>query len=216
MFEYQELSSRDVSQNGSAVRSRSLFLDQNCGLMSASIDAGWNMIGQPCHGEPGTLSTAHRFARLGFPKSSPVSMTATLTPCPSNPICQASYALCSRAIAQLVGETSGAALPSGPGGFSPAATRALNASKAAWSSANAAEGTSVVVMGRTVSTYCTYGSAASGRSADSGTWTLIDSGTSTAPQGRATNFWTRAMPSATTESCAPTDSSILPSAGTLS
>src|SRR3989442_12005252 len=125
MFEYQVLSSNDVSQNGIAVRSRSLFFVQNWGLMSASIEAGWNMIGQPSHGEPTIVSTAHRFARLGFPKSSPVSITATFTPWPSKPMFQASYALCSRAIAQLVGETSGADFRSGLGCWSPAAIRAL-------------------------------------------------------------------------------------------
>ena len=126
MFEYHELSSREFSQNGSARRSRSLFRVQNCGLIRPSIEAGWNMIGHPFHGDDGSFTTAQLLLRLGFPKSSPVSTTATLIPCPSYPSCQTSYAWCSRATAQLIGDTPPFEAPRMPAGFfSPAKIRAM-------------------------------------------------------------------------------------------
>src|SRR2546428_12560470 len=133
MFVYQVSPSFTLSQNGRGVRAVSSSCVQPMGTVpiSPSMDAGWNMIGQPAHGEP-EGATAQRFARLGFPKSSPVSITATFTPCPSM-FCpptfrfQTSHALCSRAIPQLVGDTL-ELVPIGWIGFlTPARTRSLYA-----------------------------------------------------------------------------------------
>ena len=83
MFEYQESPSFALSQNGRGSRSQSLpAVHQPCPI-SPSMEAGWNMIGQPKYGEAGFWSTAHAPFRDGWPKSSPVSTTATFTPPPS-------------------------------------------------------------------------------------------------------------------------------------
>src|SRR3989442_11503718 len=138
MFVYQVSPSFTLSQKGSGVRAMSSSWVQNWPLISPSIDAGWNIIGQPAHGEPAG-ATAQRFARLGFPKSSPVSITATFTPCPSM-FCpptfrfQTSHALCSRAMPQLVGDTLELAPIGWIGFLTPARTRSLYAWNAVCSS----------------------------------------------------------------------------------
>src|SRR5213594_2370185 len=105
MFEYHESPSFAYVQNGSGSRSRSLWAVHQPFPISPSMDAGWNMIGQPAQGPLG--ATAHCPWRDGCPKSTPVSTTATLTPSPWKPSRQASHALCSRAIAQDVGDADG-------------------------------------------------------------------------------------------------------------
>src|SRR3972149_7063143 len=151
------------------------------------MEGGWYMMGQPAQAEPGG-ATAHRSYRLGWPKSSPVSITATLTPDPVYPNCHASYALCSRATAQLVGDTLGPEPPmrSMLGiGLCPARMRSMTRWRLRRSSSNIGVPGSAAVATPGRARWRTYGSAARSARDETGTRTVRLVGARRAPQGPA-------------------------------